>query len=215
MDQSFHVYIGLVASVLIAISIMMTNVKLFRIINLIGAATFATYGYLIDSLPVFVLNFFNTCVDIFYLVKMSRQKEYFTLNPTLTGNEFFFKEFIKYYKDDITKFFPNFVFENIENPIIFLISRKMNPVGLFICQMKEEGIVRIHLDYSCPEYRDFENARFLLRESKKLIEEHKVHTLESYSDVWAHQKYLLKLGFQRDEKEKDLFIKKVGNSNLL
>ena len=112
MDQSFHVYIGLVASVLIAISIMMTNVKLFRIINLIGAATFATYGYLIDSLPVFVLNFFNTCVDIFYLVKMSRQKEYFTLNPTLTGNEFFFKEFIKYYKDDITKFFPNFVLTN-------------------------------------------------------------------------------------------------------
>ena len=60
MDQSIYTYIGLIASILIAISIMMTNVKAFRIINLIGASTFAIYGYLIESIPVFALNFFNT-----------------------------------------------------------------------------------------------------------------------------------------------------------
>ena len=52
MDKSLYTYIGLVASILIAISIMMTNVKAFRIINLIGAGTFALYGFLIESVPV-------------------------------------------------------------------------------------------------------------------------------------------------------------------
>ena len=210
MDQSFYVYIGLLASVLIAISIMMTNIKAFRIINLIGAATFATYGYLIQSLPVFGLNFFNACVDIFYLIKISRQKTYFTLNTTLTGQEFFFKEFLKFYNEDIKKFFPDFDFQKVENPIIFLISREMNPVGLFICELEQDGVVTIHLDYSCPAYRDFKNARFLMNESKQLIEDNNVHTLKAHSKVWAHQKYLLKLGFEKSLEEENLYVKKVG-----
>ena len=38
MEQSFHTYLGLLASILIAVSIMMTNVKAFRVINLIVPA---------------------------------------------------------------------------------------------------------------------------------------------------------------------------------
>ena len=70
MDKSLYTYIGLIASILIAISIMMTNVKAFRIINLIGASTFALYGFLIESVPVFALNLFNTCIDIFRNIKI-------------------------------------------------------------------------------------------------------------------------------------------------
>tara|TARA_Y100001954_G_scaffold238961_1_gene309865 strand:+ start:5111 stop:5752 length:642 start_codon:yes stop_codon:yes gene_type:complete len=210
MEQSIYTYIGLIASILIAISIMMTNVKAFRIINLIGASTFAIYGYLIDSIPVFALNFFNTCVDIFYLIKMKNQNEYFSINTTFKGDEFFIGEFLSYFKDDIKSFFPDFSLRRIEKPIIILTSRKMNPVSLFIGEMKEKGIVKIHLDYSRPEYRDLKNAQFLFNESQPLIEKHKIHTLETVCSVPKHQNYLLKMGFTEDAKTPFLYRKRVG-----
>ena len=76
----------------------------------------------------------------------------------------------------------------------------MNPVSLFIGELKDQGVVKIHLDYSRPEYRDLKNAQFLFNESQPLIEKHQIHTLETYSKVPKHQKYLLKIGFTEDLK---------------
>ena len=210
MEQSFYTYLGLLASILIAVSIMMTNVKAFRVINLIGASTFALYGYLINSIPVLVLNLFNTCIDIFYLIKMKKQNDYFSINTTFKGDEFFIGQFLNYFKEDIQNFFPEFSLSKIEKPIIILTSRKMNPVSLFIGELKDQGVIKIHLDYSRPEYRDLKNAQFLFNESQPLIEKHQIHTLETYSKVTKHQKYLLKIGFTEDLKKPFLYRKRVG-----
>jgi hypothetical protein len=89
--------IGYAGSVLIAVSITMNNIWKLRWINLFGAGTFAVYGLIVKAYPVFVLNSFITVVDIFYLVQMSRRKDFFTLAEVPKGSYMFLNKFLEFY----------------------------------------------------------------------------------------------------------------------
>ena len=69
--------IGYVASLLVAISLMMSNIIQLRIVNMIGAATFSVYGILIGSIPVAGMNGFIVFINIYYLTKIYSAVEYF------------------------------------------------------------------------------------------------------------------------------------------
>lgn len=199
-------YIGYVGSVLVAISLTMNNLFKLRVINLMGASIFSIYGFLNHTYPVFLLNSFISLIDIFYLSRMYLHKNYFTFNHTIPVDDLFISQFLSYYKGDIAKFFPEFSLEKMKDPKIILISRHLNPVGLFIYEIVEKGVMKIHLDYACPQYRDFKNFLSLLSEGSHLLEEQGVHTMISESRVPIHQKYLKKMGFKRDYHNPDQFI---------
>jgi hypothetical protein len=55
--------VGYIASVLIAVSVMNTNVLRLRIFNVAGAAFFTAYGFLIEAWPVAGLNLFIVVVN--------------------------------------------------------------------------------------------------------------------------------------------------------
>lgn len=71
-DINWVEILGYVASILIAISLMMESVRKLRIINFIGAALLGTYGLLIDSMPVMLVNYFIALTNIYYLLKMRK-----------------------------------------------------------------------------------------------------------------------------------------------
>ena len=51
MDKgTFITYFGYFASGMIALSMLMSNIKRLRLINLFGAASFATYGFLMQAM---------------------------------------------------------------------------------------------------------------------------------------------------------------------
>ena len=66
-------WVGYLASVVVAISLMMANIKKLRWWNLIGAALFVAYAVAIDAIPVALVNFFIVLIDIYYLVKLYRE----------------------------------------------------------------------------------------------------------------------------------------------
>jgi hypothetical protein len=66
--------IGYVASVLVAVSLMMSNIVRLRVLNLLGALTFVTYGALIEAWPVAFMNTFIVGINIWYLVQMRRKE---------------------------------------------------------------------------------------------------------------------------------------------
>lgn len=66
-------WVGYLALVVVAISLMMSNIKKLRWWNLIGAALFVAYGVAIDAYPVALVNFFIVLIDIYYLVKLYRE----------------------------------------------------------------------------------------------------------------------------------------------
>ncbi len=67
--------LGYIASILVVISIMMASVVKLRIINSIGALLFGTYGMLIGSWPVVVMNYFIVAVNVYYLWKHYNKKK--------------------------------------------------------------------------------------------------------------------------------------------
>lgn len=64
--------LGYVASVMVAVSLMMKDIILLRWINFIGCGLFAAYGYAIDAWPVAGMNAFVACINIYHLVKIYR-----------------------------------------------------------------------------------------------------------------------------------------------
>lgn len=67
-------WLGFIASFIILVSLLMSEIKLLRWINLIGALLFGIYGVLISSTPTMFMNFGIVAINIYYLTKMYGQK---------------------------------------------------------------------------------------------------------------------------------------------
>ncbi|WP_108126394.1 YgjV family protein [Saccharospirillum mangrovi] len=70
--QWLEIY-GYLGSALIAISLMMGDIRKLRWINLVGASTFSSYGLMIQAWPVALLNGFIVLIDIVHLWQIYRR----------------------------------------------------------------------------------------------------------------------------------------------
>lgn len=61
--------IGLLGTLFVLISFLMKEVKLIRIINIVGAVLFVIYGLLIGALSTWLLNAILVIIHIIYLLK--------------------------------------------------------------------------------------------------------------------------------------------------
>lgn len=187
--------VGYVGSLLVAVSLSMRNVRYLRRVNLIGAATFATYGLFIGAYPVFFLNAYITCIDIYYLWEMNKRKEYFSLLPVLEGNRAYLEKFLSYYQKDMAVFFPGINAERLAGCSMLFVLRNLLPVGLFAYRKLSPTAIEIIVDYAIPDYRDMKNGKFVYMAESNLLKERGYTEAFTHSDVPAHFKYLLKLGF--------------------
>ena len=78
-----------------------------RLINLLGAASFAVYGLLIEAYPVFAVNLLIVGINIFYLRKMLSTREYFDLVEVAPDSDYL-RTFLDFYEEQIERFFPGF-----------------------------------------------------------------------------------------------------------
>lgn len=187
--------IGYVGSVLVAVSLMMSSLVKLRWINLAGALTFAVYGGLVGAYPVMAVNGFICVVNVVYLWRMSRQRDFFTLLPIRRRDNSFLAGFLEFHSADIEKFFPEFALADIETPRMSFILRNMNPAGLVVFQEKEQDVL-IHLDYVLPSYRDMRCARFFLDQMADHWRGRGLMRILSPASGATHQDYLERLGFK-------------------
>ena len=197
MEVSLLQWIGYLASIIIAISMMMSSILKFRWINLIGALTFSTYGFLIGAWPVGFLNAFIALVDIYYLYSIYSKKEVFEILEVRADNRYLLR-FLQFHEKEIQHFCPGFTYQPELNTVSFFVLRNMAVAGVFLAHRKEDHCLSVGLDFVLPEYRDFKNGkyiylrlrnRFIKKGFTKVIAEGKS---EKYSD------YLSKLGFEKN-----------------
>jgi hypothetical protein len=189
--------VGYGGSVLVGLSLMMANIRRLRWVNLFGAGTLAIYGLLIAAWPVVILNSFIVVVDVFYLVKLARERDvfsFFAVPPDMP----FLREFLGFYRADIETFSPGFDVHRYRDPHVRLIMRNMLPVGLFVCSPTANGEAEIHLDYVVPGYRDFKNARFVYSADHQRLKAAGMHTFVADARVPAQRAYLRRVGFEQD-----------------
>lgn len=199
-------WIGYIASAIIALSLLITNVWYFRWINLVGASLFSMYGLMIGALPVAFMNGFIAVIDIFFIVRMTKRIDFFHYVTVTYKDSAFLRYFLRYYTRDIEFHFPHFSEDNLspDQKYIFIVRNAM-PVGVFTYHQKEDCAV-IDLDYSIPAFRDLKNTRYLIRDA--LTEEFAaqgIKRLSTYSTVSKHIRYIKKLGFTEDLKQSNLF----------
>ncbi len=187
--------LGYVASVVVAVSLMMNSIVKLRWINLIGSSLFSAYGFIIGAIPVGVLNGFIALINVYYLIKMYRTTEYFKILPVSEFNEYL-NEYLQFYKADIKRFFPDFEYDAQKHTFSYYILRNMALAGVVLGKKKDEQTLIIELDFVKPEFRDLKPGMFLFQQNKQLFKEKGFTRLISKHNSKAHENYLKKVGFK-------------------
>jgi hypothetical protein len=201
MEISLLQWIGYIASITIALSMTMSSILKFRWINLAGALTFSTYGFLIGALPVGFLNAFIALVDIFYLNSIYSKKEVFEILEVRADNRYLMR-FLGFHTKDIQRFFPGFEYKPELNTVSFFVLRNMAVAGVFLAHREEDHCLKVGLDFVLPEYRDFKNGKFIyLQLRDRFISEGFTKVIaEGKSEKYSE--YLSKLGFEKNTEGK-------------
>lgn len=194
MENYILEWIGYGASLIIALSMAISSIVKFRVVNLIGAALFSIYGFLIGSIPVGVMNGFIVAVDIYFLVQFISQKELFeTLE--VSGSNRYMHRFLEFHFNDIKKYYPNFNYTPTDNTIEFFVLRNMNVAGILIVEIVGDGSLKVILDYVTPQMRDFKNGRFAYLSLKETFKQRGYTKLIAEKTSSEHVEYLVKMGF--------------------
>src|ERR1043165_9345620 len=115
---------GYLASVLLALSLIVTNDLKFRWLNTGGCTAFIVYGILINAFPVILTNNILLLINLYSLFKIYRKTEDFDLlefnvDATLIA------KFLRFYEADIINFFPRFELKDAGNDLRFVVLRDM------------------------------------------------------------------------------------------
>jgi GNAT superfamily N-acetyltransferase len=185
--------VGYVASALVAISLMMSSILRLRIINLMGATTFAVYGFLIAAYPVAAVNLFIVLINLYYLHGMLRTPEFFRLLVE-TPDSPYLRDFLTFYEEEIQRFLPGFSHSPSSEHLVLFILRDMVPAGLFMGEV-DGTTLRAHLDFVIPQYRDFKIGRYLFVEQAEFFRARGITEILSGPGNREHTAYLRKMGF--------------------
>lgn len=187
-------WIGYIASIIIALSMTMSSIVKFRVINLVGASMFSIYGFIIGAYPVGVLNAFIVGVDIYYLMGIFARKEVFEILEVRVDNKYLIR-FLEFHLKGIQEFFPGFTYKPELNTYSFFVLRNMAVAGLFLAHRDSNGALHVGLDFVVPEYRDFKNGKFVYAHLKDRFVGQGFTKIISKACSKKHATYLMKLGF--------------------
>lgn len=197
--QIYLELLGYLASVLVAISLMMSSLLKLRLINLVGAIAFFIYGLLIGAYPIAAVNAVIIVVNLYFLYRIFTSKEYFKLLE-VDSHSAYLQYFLTFYKADIERFIPDYRFAPSDKQLIIFVLRDLVPAGLFIGQRNEQGEFHIFLDFVIPSYRDFKIGNYLYHHSQ-FFQQHGIRTLMSTPHNNVHAKYLQRMGFLEAQDE--------------
>lgn len=200
--------VGYAASLLVAGSLMMSNVKHLRWVNLAGSLAFTAYGALLHAWPVFGVNLFCSLIDVYYLDRMARQQDFFTLLAVESDSRFV-NRFLRFHEREIARFFPGVSVEQAGKLKGYFILRNMLPAGLFLYEEQPDGLVEVKLDYAIPEYRDRKNAEFIYRILNEQFSREGRRAFVMSSRVKQHQQYLRRVGFDPEDEQGERFRRAI------
>jgi hypothetical protein len=196
--QLVYELVGYLASVLVAISLMMSSIIKLRLINLAGSLVFTVYGVMIGAYPVAAVNAFITLINLYYLYQIFLTREYFNLMEAQPSSRYL-QHFLEFYSSEIQRFNPGFRYQPVEGEQVYFVLRNMAPAGVFIAGPEEGDVLPVKLDFVIPGYRDFKVARYVFLENGELFRKRGIRTICSQPGSPAHTRYLRRMGFKPAE----------------
>lgn len=197
MQQLIISSIGYIASLLLAISLLVTNDLKFRWLNTLGCVSFIVYGIFINALPIIVTNSILFLINLYCLVKLYHAKEDFELIE-FAGNEKLVHKFLSFYKEDIAKYFPEYLHTENKGNLKFVVLRDLVIANIFIAELNKEGTAIVKLNYTVAKYRDYKVGEFIFKREQRFLISKGIKTLV-YNKVFnnKHKKFLKIMGFKK------------------
>ena len=200
--------IGYAASLIILVSLLMTNVFRLRVINGIGSVLFGLYGWWIGSWPVCVINLVIAGIDGWYLLQTLTSGAFFDLAPATSVGPEYLKRFFLFHERELKKYAPELTLEELQDACTCLIFRNLLPVGLFSYRRNGPD-AQIVIDFMIPEYRDFKAGRYLYRTKRMFFKEQGIKRFLATARHPSQPKYYLKNGFVRAAGVPDGFVNEL------
>ena len=194
---------GYAASIIVAISVTMSSLVKLRWWNLLGAFCFGTYGLLIGAMPVALVNYFITLVNVYYLYKIYTEKAHFRALPISTS-DVYLKEFIRLHENEIKDFFPPFNLREDRDYISMMIHRDLAVAGMVIGHKIDDETLEMDLDFVLAPYRDMKPGQFIFMESTGFFRKHGIKKIVSAPGSEGHTNYLTRIGFAMKGKRLEL-----------
>jgi predicted GNAT family acetyltransferase len=191
------ILMGYLASVLLAISLLVNNELKFRWLNMFGCLSFIIYGVLIGALPIVLTNAILLLINLFYLVKTYSTKEAFDLYE-FTPGEKIINKFLQFYDKDIQAFFPGFKLAGDDNDIRFIVLRNMNIANIFVAELSANGTAYVKINYTVAKFRDYKVGTFIFEKEKQYLVSKGIKQI-AYTNVFNnnHAAFLKKMGFEK------------------
>lgn len=192
---SVYELIGYVASALIVLSLLMSSVLKLRVINLVGAAVFTTYGSLIGSLPVVLANGAIVLIDVYYLAAMWRARAdstYFEIVEERVDSPLV-RRFVELHLDDMRRSVPGFA-GLADDHLVWVVLRDAVPAGVVLARL-EGARAHLDLDYVVPAHRDLRAGSYLYRDAE-VFRRHGITEVTADAGAPGHRQYLERMGFE-------------------
>lgn len=205
MEVNLLDWFGYFATVVILISLMMSSIIKLRWINLIGSLMFATFGFMISSVPTTALNLGIVIIDAYYLYKLYNGKDEFNVVEAELDSKYF-HYFLKKHSTEIKEQMDVLEFSSKEKAYYFV--RNDNTAGLLMGRRLEEDVFFIDVDFVSKRYRDFKIGMHFLGESriKRILSDYK--ELHAVAKTDHHEEYLKRVGFIKRPTD-NVFVKKI------
>jgi len=197
--------IGYLASLIIAVSMLMTSILKMRWMILTGNIVFIVYGFLIGAFPIIALNGFNLAVNLYFIFRAHRLQGNYAILPA-NLNAPMLDRFLVFYADDIRKFFPDFDrFE--QDDIVFLIVKGTAVISVAGFRKTDDSSCSVVLDYVSVTHRN-------MKPGKILFERENIFSLLNCDTIYAnsyhkrHSRYLKKMKFTPTENKDEFVLKR-------
>lgn len=188
---------GYLASLLLALSLIVTNDIKFRWLNTGGCIAFIVYGILIGAFPIILTNGILLAINLYTLYKIYQRQEDFDLVPFNAGDEIITK-FLQFYAKDLSQYFPHFTPASLAGNVRFMVVRDMAIANVFVASLNEEGTADIALNYTVPKYRDYKVGRYIFEKEIPFLVSKGIKRLR-YKEVFnkSHAEFLQVMGFTK------------------
>ncbi|MDZ4794898.1 MAG: hypothetical protein SGI83_11520 [Bacteroidota bacterium] len=199
MLQQIAPYFGYLASVLLALGLLVNNDLKFRWLNTGGNIAFIMYGIVLVAVPIILTNSLLLAINLFYLYKIYNRKEHFELLEFSNGG-IMIDRFLSFYQADIAVHFPDFRREQVEGNLNFVVLRDLVIANIFSAKLLDDGTASITINYTVAKYRDYKVGRFIFEKEKEYLLSKGVRTIY-YTSVASdqHKKFLKVMGFTLQE----------------
>jgi hypothetical protein len=189
--------VGYLGSALVVTSLLMTRILRLRVISLMGAMAFLTYGVMIGSVPIIITNVVIVIINITYLWRATQIKEWFSLLEVRPESKYL-EEFLQFHHEDILVYQPDWNGDVADSDLTVLVLRDMQP-AMAIVGAVTNGSMELRLDYAIPRFRDYRMGRFLHDSNAKFFVDRNIATITASGQTKKHVRYLRKMGFVETE----------------